>query len=465
MRVQLSLPTDQPFFNRYATLIPTLSTLGVIAQIISFLTEVGIIYNIVLSRVSEFFPNYGQLIATITAIIGAAFLEIGLRKFAPYSVRAFLYERKKGLDFAMSVFILLCFTCLLISCGVLSFKGSKEWVNIAAASPKLETTDKTDLDYLNKKKDIKAIFSSDSLMIVSNCTKQIKAETNLYNAKIKKQESDLRRYERRELRTGFSFKTKKESIRGKIALLETQKADKINSLESAKTANLKTLSIQRRFDNQKVDSTYYAELGLITMNNDKAVNKSQATTDFYGNGLAWFTIICLAVFLFSVTIEEIHKKGSGIESVAIPNQYYFSQSVLSEFINTVSEKVNYELRNKINTWAKATPPPPLPKTINSLYDLSQLKQQRIVLVGENLSKESGKGKTKALKVEQLDGTIKTIVRKSYNDTTESNKRVCVHCGTTYNYRHHKQKYCKDECRIAAWEQRTGKKLKLKKKKE
>lgn len=41
------------------------------------------------------------------------------------------------------------------------------------------------------------------------------------------------------------------------------------------------------------------------------------------------------------------------------------------------------------------------------------------------------------------------------------ERTCEHCGEAYIYNHAKQKYCSDECRMKAWEERTGKKLNLK----
>ncbi|MBL7781582.1 MAG: hypothetical protein JNM22_10230 [Saprospiraceae bacterium] len=48
------------------------------------------------------------------------------------------------------------------------------------------------------------------------------------------------------------------------------------------------------------------------------------------------------------------------------------------------------------------------------------------------------------------------------DTTiivDDNRRICEHCKTPYQYRHSKQKFCSDSCRIASWETQSGKKLK------
>jgi hypothetical protein len=42
---------------------------------------------------------------------------------------------------------------------------------------------------------------------------------------------------------------------------------------------------------------------------------------------------------------------------------------------------------------------------------------------------------------------------------DDNRRICEHCKTPYQYRHSKQKFCSDGCRIASWETQSGKKLK------
>lgn len=44
-------------------------------------------------------------------------------------------------------------------------------------------------------------------------------------------------------------------------------------------------------------------------------------------------------------------------------------------------------------------------------------------------------------------------------TTGDTVRKCEYCGKRYEYRHAKQKYCCDDCRIRAWQDRTGKEIK------
>lgn len=44
------------------------------------------------------------------------------------------------------------------------------------------------------------------------------------------------------------------------------------------------------------------------------------------------------------------------------------------------------------------------------------------------------------------------------ENVEGNRRLCAHCKNPYTYGHARQKYCCDECRVAAWESRTGRPL-------
>ncbi len=220
MKIQFNLPTNEAFFNRYATLVPTLSKLGIIAQLISGLTEIGIIYSIILSRVSEFAPNRAVLLAVVGAIIGTLFLEVGLRKFAPYTIKAFLYKRFKGLDLAMTIFIVIVCIGLLSVSALLSFQGSKELVSIASPPPKLESTTAIDKAYQTKKNELNTLFSTDSTIITTGYLSQIQAENKRFEAKIAAHQNNLNRYTQKEKRTGKSYQSRKESIQRKIKALE-----------------------------------------------------------------------------------------------------------------------------------------------------------------------------------------------------------------------------------------------------
>lgn len=55
---------------------------------------------------------------------------------------------------------------------------------------------------------------------------------------------------------------------------------------------------------------------------------------------------------------------------------------------------------------------------------------------------------------KIDEHERTITEREVVELTDRVK-TCVHCGQRFRYFNSKAKYCTDACRIAAWEQRTG----------
>jgi predicted nucleic acid-binding Zn ribbon protein len=190
-------------------------------------------------------------------------------------------------------------------------------------------------------------------------------------------------------------------------------------------------------------------------------------------GLAWFTIICLFIFVLSVTLDEIHKKGSGIKEAVLPTQYDFSPGIFSEMYNAIKERWNYLIRNKIKRFSESTPNPPLPITPSPLYDAEKLKQKRYVLEYSDINSNGNK-----LKISTSEGDLKNIRAnisdinsnpssngKNINNGDRStvsvegkNIRHCKNCGQSFSYKHWNKQYCSEECRIENWEKRTGKKV-------
>jgi len=59
-------------------------------------------------------------------------------------------------------------------------------------------------------------------------------------------------------------------------------------------------------------------------------------------------------------------------------------------------------------------------------------------------------------ISKIDNTENRYVNKSI----DNQNRICLHCGKHYTYKHHKQKYCCDDCRTQANVNRTGKTLRI-----
>lgn len=350
MRIFSTLPGNTDFFHRYAGIIPTLHRSGYLAQVISFLTEIGIIYSIVYQSVANFFPARAEVLAYAGALIGAGFLEVGLRKFLPFGVRQILYRRYRGLDRIMTLFILSGATLLLLTSGVLSFRGSRDLVDWAAPTPVLETTVAADSLADEHRQDARARYRRDSLAVAER-----------YAARLAVEATRLEGYEAREARTGLSYATRKQSIRERMAGLREEQAAALAQVWENHATQLAAIDQAR-------DST----ATVITLANDQLVADSRRKIATYGGSLGWFTVICLLVLVISVVLHEVYRKGSAIEETAQPGQYTFAPAVWREAWDALAERGHYLLRSRITAFADGTPAPPLPAAVKPLYDQSAL---------------------------------------------------------------------------------------------
>jgi len=477
MKTLFSLPKDDGFFNRYATLIPTLQKLGVLSQIINAITEVGIIYAVVYSLLSEFWGAYAAPLAVFGAIIGTGVIEMGLRQFLPYSSRAILYRRFQGLDLWMSVFILVT-TLALFACSLtLSFKGSKAMVEAVAPLPDVKSTDAADAALNNGKTTVAGTFSRDSAEISTRYAGLIAAQKLAYTVNLDNQRETLADLKKKEQRTGQRYETQKQLIRDKINALESEQAAKIADLETTKAGEMVTATQRKAGEMERITTAHHATTTDIQTQNTTARTKSEARVKTYGSGLAWFTLIFHFVLILAVALDEMHRKGSGIEQVAQPNQYHFSESILAAFFNTVSDKWNYHARTKIKKWADRTPEPPRPSEPPTLYELADWKPRRVTLSSaapdpahlvdmsaNGNGKHSGTGyasKNFSLDTERVAVTIPTTAHPSVNNATVTPggfAKDCAQCGQGFLAKVNWQKFCSERCKMAFHEAKHGTKF-------
>lgn len=468
MKTAFSLPKDEGFFNRYATLVPTLRKLGVLSQIINAITEVGIIYAVVYSLLSEFWGGYAVPLAVVGAIIGTGVIELGLRKFLPYSARAVLFRRFQGLDLWMSIFILVT-TLALFTCSLtLSFKGSKAMVEAVVPPPALLSTGLADSALTNGRTDAARSFSRDSAEIASRYAGLVAAQKSAFAARIGNERDNLGSLQRKEQRTGQKYESGKQRTRDKINALESEQAAKLADLATARAGEMAAASSRKTTDAERLATAHQAATAEISERNATARHKGEARISTYGGGLAWFTLIFHFVLILAVALDEMHRKGSGVEQVAQPNQYHFSESIWAAFCNTLSDKWNYHARTWIKTWAEKTPAPPRPSVPPTLYELGDWKPRRITLpvqVGANeiLSANgysNGNGATvKNLAVAPEDKASAVIDNPSLvNNGTVTRPEFakdCAHCGQPFSAKVNWQKFCSDTCKLAHHEAKHG----------
>jgi hypothetical protein len=473
MKLQTNLPQNAAFFERYADLITRLKGVATIAQIITGVCEIGILYGLIYPSLVDIVPpQYVGFMTTLGAIICAAMLQIGLKEVFPYSIRAVLFKRFSGLDLWFSIGIFVLTAAMLAASITLSWQGSKDIADFAISKPIEKTTTASDsiknADFLTAQR----VFTSDSATIETKYKGMIQAvESERMNA----------------------INTVERNAKGKRATtLRAELTAKLAKLQADKATEIEAKATDRKRAMDRAATRNDGEAATIATDNTTAKNEVSEKKTKYKGYIGYFTLMCYVFFLSVFTMCEIYHKGANIEIKPLPSQRHFNPSVFAEFIETVKEKLDVFFRTKIQNWADKTPPQPLPLSMSALYDFkadvltdtikieTTAKQTKIVRLPLKVHKIAAVTETatdnEAEKPQRKIGFFgKNIGNDLTNDTaTENGKttveslttkivvnnqtRICEHCGTSYVYRHHKQKYCSEPCRIDAWEKRNGKEL-------
>jgi hypothetical protein len=488
MKTRFSLPKDTAFFNKYAVLVHSLARFGGIAQIISGLTEIGVLYALIFSQLKDIFPTIAPTISIVGAMVTASMLQVGLRLSFPYSVRAFVYSRFKGLDLAFSIVVILLTASLLTVSALLSWHGSKDIVDTFLPPPTLSNTVKADSLLNTSSIAAQRQFTSDSATISAKFSGKIEATKATLQTQIESTE-------RTAANAGIKAAIWSKELQAKAKILRGEMAAKLAQLESDKASEIEAISKQRNTATGEATARRNKEADNIETDNTIAKTTAKIKTAKYGGYLGFFTLFCYVFFCLSVTLDELLKKGSQIESVPLPTNYHFLPPIFDELKTAVSDRYNHWARSLIQAFADKTPSAPLPESLHSLYDFkAEPFTDTLSIVTEGASNNDvkiiklpmRKPKIAALKTTE-GGDINTSTKtrqigffgeKNEGETTDKNDptasvytasvgdktKVCLHCSKSYIYSIHNQKYCCEDCRIAAFEVRTGRQLKKQPKK-
>jgi hypothetical protein len=326
MKSYYTPPQNHQFFQSYYRLTPTLRLMGYLAQVITALAEIGISYRLILSSVAEVFPEYATPVAYFGAIMVTVFLEVGLRKFLPFAFRAVLYRRFSGLHLLISVPVLLITAALIVALGFLSVQGSHEVVRQIAPDPEVIPEDPILLRSEEDSEHALQLWRSDSALLEQQYLSLQRGVEARYRPKI-----------------------------GKIRRWQHHRPPRSVCCNAAKQTPCWMPASAGMIVWQQIATDRREALERIGEANRTAASVVSARTDRFGGGLAWFTLIALGVFVFSIGIEEVHRKGAGITEVVVPGQYDFLPNLFGELQFAIENRLNYRLRAKIREFEALTP--------------------------------------------------------------------------------------------------------------
>ena len=373
MKTFFTLPTDKDFFNRYARLIPALKVSGYLGQLVSGLTEIGVIYTAVYSSLVFFSARFAPIGATVGAVIGTAIVEIGLRVLLPYSARAVLFRRFRGLDLVISLIVWSACAVLLTVGTLMSFHGSRDVVDAFKPAPKLKSTQQHERQYQTAERAALEAYQRDSTEIAGRYLPQVEAVKAQYAAQIGQHTGKLKALEARE-KAGQSFSTAKNQARGTIAQLEADQAAKLAALVADQSREMAATAARKTKALELATKELSQAKGKVSAENSNLVADTDNKMKRYKGGFSYFTIICHLLLIVSIFVDEVHRKGSGIEQKVVPTQYDFSDTISGEFWHAIGSKFNQYVRERIRRIEENTPPPPLPLAPNELFSLENLNQ-------------------------------------------------------------------------------------------
>lgn len=475
MKVFFSLPKpgeNLAFYNRYATLIPTLNILGYLAQVVSSLTEFGIIYAIIFSSVADLWPDEAGAVAVGGAIVGTAFLELGLRKLAPYSAKAILYRRWKGLDGWVTGFILAATTGLLIASGALSFAGSRSLVEAVAPPAEVKTT--TTADSLTAARSALAItrWTEAKNETGNRYRERIEATREATAAAVSRLEAKVATTKQRERTTGKRYTTLLANLRQQIAEAQADGKERIATLKTERADALQKIDSEHKSKTSAIDSDHRAQVGAIDLANAEAVATVAGKVNNYGGGLAYFTILCLVVFLLSVCLKELHLAGAGIVESVEPDAFTFEAGKIPALLAAITGRVNRWYYGIIHRIERGTREAPEPVAAPKLWQRERSNLHAVTSREGVRRKLTPAAKTESpdrqtigfrkeppsiASTQSVDGANGSPLPEASTQSVDSRKQgTCKHCGSQFLKNTTWQKYCKEECRIDFHANKHGK---------
>ena len=499
MKTFKSMPKETAFFDRYANLIHSLTRFAVVAQLVTGLTEIGIIYSLLYPSISDLAPSYAAIITTPLSILFASLLQVGLKKVFPYSVKAILYKRFKSLDLAFTIAVFVLTIALLIVSILLSYKGSHDIIDIAIQPPTEKTTTATDSTRAAAERQANATFTTDSATIETKYLGKSEAIQSEYQSRASGYDAQAARAKGSIYKAELIAKANgiKAELKTKLATLQSDKATEIE----AKATERKT-TINRATDKNDIATAQ------ILSDNSEAKGKAIERKGRYKNYIGYFVLFSYTFFLIAFVLDEIYKKGAKIDETPQPHQRHFLPSLFAEWIEAIKARFDTWLRSKIYAFADKTKASPLPNALNSLYDFKADALKNVwVIESEPQEKKTLKIPSKPLRIaakkddtkdESKDDTPKKQRQIGFfksndtkDDTTEKADETPIHnetrfrgeigdepqddtrkkftvvtnqndfgkcenCGKDFFRNHKIQRFCCEDCRKAAWKNKTGK---------
>jgi hypothetical protein len=479
--------TNKDFYNSFFTSSKVTFLIGVFGQLISSITEFHFIFC---ATGGAYQPTFTlqNILPFLSGLIAIYIFEVvGVRVFLVRIIRQIVNVEFEGNERKILFVFNLLFVCVL--CGsnlVTSWLGQKysfsEKTNVT-------TTDKTyqlSNEKTAKVESINSHFNDLQTALISNYDNAKASIQSNFDDDVKELKNSQKKFK------DLDWKYNEYTL-------------KIDKKGEAKTVDLNALLSQLNIDKEEIRSDRTAQINSITANFESRisdVSKTENQTVDMWLLVQRYTMPILVIFILlswvAIVYNEVFMKGAGqtieVKKVAkkpllivvfalgiyekIYQVFYWIVGTLIgnkkyQFDDIQQYVVKYELnqnkdtetRLKIesqNGWQGRQQVRQIGYNRNNQNNIEQPKNEQPTNNFSGL-KMDDLSNDKTMNYTNNDNSITKVVRVEKIDL-KGNERSCKNCNEKYIYKHHKQMYCKNACRIESWEKRTGKRLKKKSKK-
>ena len=350
MKIIKSSPTNAGVLETYGGLLKIASLLIVFSQLISSLTETGVSYAFFYPKFE--FLGWGGIVPSLLLTgVTVYLLESGGKTLLSIFIDSILYRRwKTHLSIILLVVVGLATIALYYTSYNFSMNGKDSIVETFEDKPELAGTTHLDSILLNEKQSIRKQFSNDSLLIANNWNSQILTMNSQYQADISELQTKIDNYKRKEQRTGNSYISSINYVKGKIEAVKSEQASEVGKLELSKGNELKQLISDRKADTKTAINTFENEKQIVVSSNDKKSGDYDNKISKSSNNLGGLVIVCIPLLILSVLIQRIIYKEAGVIVSYHFDDYHFRDSILNTWKSYASEKVNEKAYRTINGW-------------------------------------------------------------------------------------------------------------------
>lgn len=482
--------TNKDFYNQFATANVVTAVIGYFGQFISALTEFHFIF-VAGGGVYQWNFTLKNIVATLAGLAAVYIFEvIGVRVYLVRIIRQIVNkdfvgsERKILFAFNMLFVLALCGSNLLLSALGQMF-SFKQVTNVV-------TTDKTHQIEKDRSAKLEAIttdYNAKESELKASYNNTVATVTARYDNDVKELKNS--RY------TVRDDQTKYDNYTAQIDAKLNDKATELKDLNTQFLTDKKdlkgnydyTYSITNKFFKNRLKDVSGVENSKVEI--WKTVEKYTLPLLIIFILLSWFAIVYNEIFLKGseqkIEVIEVEKRPvlilellTGLYEKFYQMFYYLVAKFLGskkyEFGAIKQDVVKYDIKNAAlkntsengyNVAAKVRQIGFNRNRSDNQNDNQNGTNANALNHSDNQSNNQNDNQFLGANTTPTDNqTTQNLTANDYRITKvvtveNSHNRTCKNCGGGFTYKHHKQVYCSEKCRISSWENRTGKQLKKK----